>query len=225
MTQSGRLQVSQILREASALVGAHPLAFLLATALYVGFGIWIEDHDASWRAQVTMAVAPVILQGLLQYLLLRQMCGDVADGVGGRVLAPFVVIMLQLGLGTIVGLGYVLLLLPGLYLAARTSASLGMAAVEHSGLFASIAGSWARTRGSVWPLMMVYGILLFPVITMMVGLFVVSFIEYHFDDQSIEVSVIANLVFGVVAMAGWAVAAAVYRLTVPSGRDDEDIFG
>lgn len=176
-------------------------------------------------AQVTMAVAPMILQGLLQYLLLRQLFADGPDGVGGRVLAAFCVIMLQLGLGTIIGLGYVLLLLPGLYLAARTSAAMGMAAVEHSGLFASIAGSWTRTRGSAWPLMVVYAILLFPVIALLAGLFAANFIEYHFNDESIEVSVIANLAFGLVTMAGWAVAAAVYRLTAPPGREDEDIFG
>ena len=102
---------------------------------------------------------------------------------------------------------------------------MGMAAVEHSGVFASISGSWTRTRGSVWPLMMVYAMLLFPVIALMVGLFVAQYIEYHFNDESIEVSVIANLVFGVVAMAGWAVAAAAYRLTVSPGHEDEDIFG
>jgi len=225
MAQSDRLEVSLILREASALVGAHRLVFVIATALYVVFGIWIEDHDASWPAQVTMAVAPMILQGLLQYLLLRQLFADGAVGGARRMLAPFIVIMLQLGLGTIIGLGYLLLLLPGLYLAARTSAAMGMAAVEHSGLFASIAGSWTRTRGSVWPLVMVYAILLFPVIALMVGLFVAQYIEYHFNDESIEVSVIANLAFGAVTMAGWAVAAAVYRLTASADREDEDIFG
>lgn len=220
-----RLEVAQILREASALIGAHPLAFILATALYVTFGIWIEDQDTSWSAQVTMAVAPVVLQGLLQYFLLRQAFGEVAGGALGRVSAPVIVIMLQLGLWTILGLGYVLLLLPGLYLAARTSAALGMAAVEHSGLFASLAGSWHRTRRSVWPLVMTYAILLVPTVALLVGLVLATAVEYHLAYESIEFSVVANLGFGVITMAGWAVAGAVYRLTVPSHRAHEDVFG
>jgi hypothetical protein len=219
------LEVAEILREASALIGAHPLAFVLATAIYVMFGIWIEDQDASGSAQVTMAVVPVVLQGFLQYLLLRQAFADSARGGAVRLLAPFIVIMLQLGLWTILGLGYLLLLVPGLYLAARTSAALGMATVEGTGLFASLAGSWHRTRRAVWPLAMVHAILLFPVVALLVGLAVATAVEYHLTYESIEFTVFANLGFGVITMAGWAVAGAAYRLTLPSHRMHEDVFG
>lgn len=220
-----RLEVSQILREASALVGAHPLAFILATAIYTGFGVWIDDQNPSWTAQLTMLIAPVVLQGLLQYLLLRNAFDDVAGGWAGRVLAPVIVITLQLGLWTVIGLGYMLLLVPGLYLAARTSAALGMASVERAGLFASIAGSWSRTRGSVWPLVMVHAILLFPVVALLVGLFIAALMGQGIAYESIEFRVITNLAFGVVTMAGWAVVGAVYRLTIPSHGTHEDVFG
>lgn len=220
-----RLEVSQILREASALVGAHPLAFLLATTVYTGFGVWIDDQDPSWTAQLTMLIAPVILQGLLQYLLLRNAFGDAAGGWAGRALAPVIVITLQLGLWTVIGVGYMLLLLPGLYLAARTSAAIGMASVEQSGLFASIAGSWRRTRGSAWPLMMVHAILLFPVVALLVGLAVAAYLDQRIAYESIEFRVLTNLAFGVVTMAGWAVVGAVYRLTIPSHGTHEDVFG
>lgn len=225
MGDSDRLEVAEILREASALIGAHPLAFVLATAIYTGFGVWIDDQNPSWSAQLTMLIAPVILQGLLQYLLLRNAFGAAAGSWVGRALAPVIVVTLQLGLWTVVGLGYMLLLLPGLYLAARTSAALGMATVEHSGLFASIAGSWRRTRGSVWPLVIVHAILLFPIVALLAGLFAAALMGQGIAYESIEFRVITNLAFGVVTMAGWAVVGAVYRLTDPSRGAHEDVFG
>ncbi|MBA4761122.1 hypothetical protein [Sphingomonas sp.] len=220
-----RLEVADILREASALIGAHPLAFILATAIYTGFGVWIDDQNPSWSAQLTMLIAPVIVQGLLQYLLLRNAFGGSAGGWVGRALAPVIVITLQLGLWIVIGLGYMLLLLPGLYLAARTSAALGMATVEHSGWFASIAGSWRRTRGSVWPLVMVHAILLFPIVALLAGLFAAALLGQGIAYESIEFRATTNLAFGVVTMAGWAVVGAVYRLTIPSHQAHEEIFG
>ncbi len=219
------LGVSEILGEASAVIGAHALAFIVATALYVVFSVWIDDQDGSWSAQVLILTAPVILQALLQYLLFRKVFAEIGGGWTGRVRAPFVVIALQLGMWTIVGFGYVLLLLPGLYLAARMSAALGMAAVEHSGLFGSIGESWNRTRRSAWPLVMVHAMLLVPILALLVGMLGFAFSTQGMTYESIEFKVVTNLVFGVVTMAAWAVAVAVYRLTVPPGREDEDIFG
>ncbi|MCR5870778.1 hypothetical protein LRS12_08700 [Sphingomonas sp. J344] len=219
-----RLEIAEVLGEASALIGAHALAFIVATAIYVVFGIWIEDHDESWSAQATMLIAPVLLQGLLQYLLFRQAFGDVGGGWVGGVVAPFTVIGLQFGIWLICGLGYFLLLLPGLYLAARTSAAIGMAAVERTGPIDSIVGSWHRTRRSAWPLVVVHAILLFPIVALLVGMFGTIILDQGIEYESIEFRVVANLVFGVVTMAGWAVAGAVYRLTAPPRGGHEDIF-
>lgn len=227
MRVSDRLEVGEIISDASELVGAHIPTFLGAAAVYMAFGTWADDPLWSWEMQLVMLCLSVLLGGLLQYLVLRRGLGDAGGGWVAGVLAPVTAILLHFGIWFIAGLGNLLLLLPGLYFASRMSAAVGLAVVERAGLIGSIAGSWRRTRGSTWPLVAVHALLLFPIIALTVAVGVAGYAEYgieHIEEASTEFAVVTNVIFGILAMAGWAVAGAAYRLTAPARQSHEDMF-
>ncbi len=220
-----RIEVADIFREASALVGRHAPSFLIATGLYAAFSTWADDPEWSWTGQLLMLAASIVIPGLLQYVLFRRAYGETGGGWAAVALAPLVAIVLQALIWIVTTIGLILLVLPGLYLAGRLSAAIGMASVERAGLFRSIAESWHRTRRSTWPLVIVQMILLIPFIALSAALIASSYASAGVDYDALELRIMTNSVLAIVAMAGWAVAGAVYRLTAPPRDTPEDIFG
>lgn len=220
-----RIAVADIIGEASSLVGARAPSFLIAAVAYAAFSTWADDPEWSWTVQLVLLTTAILFQGLLQYILFRRAYGDAGGGWSAAAFAPLIAITLQLLIWIVAGLGYVLLLLPGLYLAGRLSAAIGMASVERTGLIESMTGSWRRTRRCAWPLVIVQGILLLPFVALSVAIIAATYANDGVEYSSIEFRVLTNLAMAVMAMAGWAVAGAVFRLTVPQLHDPEDIFG
>lgn len=227
MADPPRLEMAEILDETSALIGARAPSFLMTTIAYMAFGIWADSQIWSWNAEMAIACAAALLGGLLQYIVLRRALGDDGGGGFGAIRAAIAATVLQFGIWLLAGLGYILLVLPGLYLAARMSAAVGMVVAERAGLIGSISGSWHRTRRSVWPLMTIHALLLVPLLAM-TGLIVVAWYAGYgtgyVDEESVEFTVLTNLVFAVLAMVGWAVTGAVYRLTAPERMGHDEIF-
>lgn len=223
--ESPRLAVADIIGEASSLVGARAPSFLIAAVVYAAFSTWADDPEWSWTVQLVLMITAILVQGLLQYILFRRAYGDAGGGWVAVALAPLIAITLQLLIWIVTALGYVLLLLPGLYLAGRLSAAIGMASVERTGLIASITGSWRRTRRCAWPLVIVQGILLLPLVALGVGIVAATHANGGVEYSSIEFRALTNLALAALTMAGWAVAGAVFRLTSPQLHDPEDIFG
>ncbi len=187
----------------------------------------MDQQIWSWSEDLALLSASVLLAGLLQYVVLRRALGGGNGGRVGAMLVPLVAVAIHAGLWLAVGIAYILLLVPGLYLSGRMSAAIGLAVVEHAGLLGSIAGSWHRTRRSVWSLMIVHALLLFPLIALTAAITVAWYAEYgteHLEEASIEFAFITNLLFGVMTMAGWAIAGAVYRLTAPDRHGIDEIF-
>jgi len=223
--ETPRIEVAEIFREASSLVGRHAPGFLIATGLYAAFSAWADDPNWSWTGQLLMLAASTVIPGLVQYVLFRRAYGETGGGWAAFALAPLVAIALQALIWIVTTIGFILLVLPGLYLAGRLSAAIGMASVERAGVIGSLSGSWRRTRRSAWPLVIVQTILLIPFVALGVAIIAATYANGGAEYNSIEFRIMTNSVLAIVGMAGWAVAGAVYRLTA-AGRDTpEDIFG
>lgn len=223
--EAPRIEVADIVREASALVGRHAPSFLIATGLYAALSTWADDPEWSWTGQLLMLAVSTLLPGLLQYALFRRAYGETGGTWVAVALAPLVAIAVQALIWIVTTIGFILLVLPGLYLAGRLSPAIGMASVERAGVVASLSGSWRRTHRSAWPLVIVQTILLIPFIALGIAIMAATYANGGAEYDSIEFRIMTNSVLAVVAMAGWAVAGAVYRLTASQRDTPEDIFG
>lgn len=213
------------MREASLLVGTRAPSFLIATGLYAAFSVWADDPEWSWTSQLLLLIASTLLPGLLQYVLFRRAYGEKGGGWIAVALGPLVAVTLQLLLWVATTIGLVLLVLPGLYIAGRLSAAIGMAAVERAGVIRSLTGSWRRTQRSAWALVIVQMILLIPFVALVVAVIAATYANGGLEYKSIEFRILTNSALAVATMAAWAVAGAVYRLTAPQRHTPEDIFG
>lgn len=223
--ESPRIEVADIMKEASSLVGARAPSFLIAAGVYAAFSVWADDPEWTWTSQLLLLIASTLLPGLLQYALFRRAYGEKGGGWIAVGLGPLVAITLQLLLWIATTIGLVLLVLPGLYIAGRLSAAIGMAAVERAGVIRSLTGSWRRTQRSAWALVIVQMILLIPFVALVVAVVAATYANGGLEYKSIEFSILTNSALAVAALAGWAVAGAVYRLTAPQRHTPEDIFG
>lgn len=222
-----RLDLAAILSGASALVGAYPYAFAIAVIPYVALGTWWDMQE--WTTLQEWFLASIVFAlagGLLQYLILQHALTP-AYGSGRRFLVPLIAVIVHFVAWTVGSAASLLLLFPGFYLAGRLSAAAGVAIAEREGVVASLVLSWRRTRSSWWPLLLVQAILVVPLLAVLGLALVMIYSEWGTLDAgetSLEVALVSNLLFGVIAVATWAVNGAAYRLTAPEIHHDEDIF-
>ncbi|WP_423606571.1 hypothetical protein [Sphingomonas sp. MS122] len=228
MAEASRVDVAAILNEASALAGAHPYSFIAAAVANIAFGTWIDSQLWSWNETLALYSVAAGFTGVLQYLVLRRILGGASDRDRmAAIRAPLIAVVIHMLAGIVVGAAFLLLLLPGLYLAGRLSPAVGVAVAEHRGLAESIGESWRRTRPAWRPLLLVQALLLAPLLGFL-GLVVAGlYLEWGIitsDDPSIEAALLGNLATGIMAMAGWAVAGAAYRLTAPDPERLDQVF-
>lgn len=225
LAEAVRLDLAAILSGASALVGAHPWAFAIAVIPYVALGTWWDMQEwTTWQEWLLTSGVFAVLGGLLQYLVLQR---ALAPGRGRRLLVPLIAVTVHLLAWTVGSAASLLLLFPGFYLAGRLSAAAGVAIAEREGVVASLILSWRRTRASWWPMLLVQAILVVPLLAVLGLALVMIYGEWgtlNTEETSLEVALLGNLLFGVVAVATWAVNGAAYRLTAPELHSDEDIF-
>ncbi len=223
-----RIDLAAIVTGASSLVGANPFAFAAATLVSVGVGAWLDMKPwQGWIDSMLVIGMTMLLAGALQYCALRLSLGPGLDrGRTRAVLAPLVAVSIHCLVGLVSSAAY-LLLVPGLYLAGRLSPAAGVAIVEREGLVASIVEGWRRTRASWWPLLLAQAILLAPLIGLFGLVAAATLLEWGTlatEEASLEVVLSSNLILGVITAAGWALNGAVYQLTAPDARRDEEIF-
>jgi hypothetical protein len=224
-----RIELAAIVTGASALVGAHPFAFAAATFVSAAVGVWLDMkpwHD--WIDSMLVIGMTMLLAGALQYCALRLSLGPGLDrGRTRAVLAPLVAVSIHCLVALVSSAAYLLLLVPGLYLAGRLSPAAGVAIIEREGVVASIVEGWRRTRASWWPLLLAQAILLAPLIGLFGLVAAATFLEWGTlatEEASLEVALVSNLILSAITAAGWALNGAVYQLTAPDTQRDEEIF-
>ena len=166
---------------------------------------------------VLWVVGYFVLQGLVVKVSVSGLNGK-AMSMGAAFEAGLKLFLPLLGLGIIVGLGtglgFILLIVPGIILAVMWSASTGAVVVEGRGVFESLQRSRDLTRGYRWP---IFGLaVIYFVVSMVIGMLVGGVgmaTGGSFLDGSTNMAVnmatnaISNILTGVIGAAG---AAALY---------------
>ncbi len=107
-----------------------------------------------------------------------------------------------------VGVGFLLIVFPGLYMMARWSVAQPTLIANGMGAFDAMKESWARTKGSEFPILIVILILI------VVPAAIAFFIGTQFADDNAAGIAIAQLVSAISSMLGIAMGVALYRLII-----------
>ncbi|MBF9151398.1 glycerophosphoryl diester phosphodiesterase membrane domain-containing protein [Novosphingobium jiangmenense] len=122
-----------------------------------------------------------------------------------------------------VGLGFVLLFVPGLYLLARWSMVSPIIVAEGVTASQALSRSWEATRSSVWSIAVVYlAYVLFFV--MLLGGIGVASAATGAEGQGVASSLVINGAGSLLGIAGILIAVAVYRSLAAGGAQYEDVF-
>jgi len=126
------------------------------------------------------------------------------------------------GLGIVIG--FVLLIVPGIYVAARWSLAGAFVVARHERAAASLSASWEATRDNWWPFVLVY---LVGLALMGASIAMVLFAANQaLPDSPVPLiqSALTNLLVAAISVGGWLVAAAGFQLLVERAGEFESVF-
>ncbi len=153
----------------------------------------------------------------LQYWLIRQMLEqrNMLDGRAG--FGSFFGVNFLSGLAIL--LGFLLLIVPGVFLAARWSAADAALLSEGEGVSAALGKSWEMTAPHVWPIVGALLVVYVPAFALGMGLSISMG-----DAMPILISGIANLAVFTGSVVAWLMGVAVYTLLQPGTDMLADVF-
>jgi len=176
-----------------------------------------SEQAATFIGGVAQFAAQVIVT---RSAMQRRTIGDLAPNVAG-----FFLLNLLSTIGVLAGLA--LLILPGLYLAARWLVAGPVLLIEREGAIAAIRHSWRLTAPIAWPLVSLLALLWAPPLLVAFGGGVLSglaFEEAVSQTSDLTVSALVYAVMSVVSVASWLAAVATYDLLCPRVDPLEDVF-
>lgn len=153
----------------------------------------------------------------LQYWVIRQALErrDRLDGRAG--FGSFFGLNLLSGLATLVG--FLLLIVPGIYLAARWSAADAALLSEGEGVSAALGKSWEMTASHIWPIVGALLVVYVPVFGVGFGLgFTMG------DTVPVAISGITNLLLFAGVVFAWLMGIAIYALLQPAADTLAEVF-
>lgn len=134
--------------------------------------------------------------------------------------------------GVAIGIGFLLLIVPGLLLMARWSLMPSFIVGRGMGMGEAFSESWAATREKQWTLVGFYAVLIVAVVIVLGGLGATLGIIELADRSGGDVLAtgsVANFIVETLGNAatalGYATSVALYLLLVEHGGDEESIFG
>lgn len=212
-----KIDTALIVREAFALIGANPMPTLGALAALVAASTAV-DVFASNAGGLNFGIALAAM--FAQFGVTRAglgAAGLLAEGMPVRA-GSFVGALILTGLGIMIG--FVFLILPGIYLWVRWSLVAPLIAGEGMRAGEAISESWARTQGLVGPISA--ALLIFSVPVM---LFIVT-LAFHseYEAPPIGLALISNLLAYSSQALGWNCAVAIHALIQPPSNDLEEVF-
>lgn len=161
----------------------------------------------------------MIISFVLTYILIGALVYGTVQHLGGqrptlgsiisRGLATVVpVIVIALLLSIVIGIGFVLLIVPGIFLIVVYSVVVPAAVVERPGIIGSFKRSWELTKGYRWP---VLGILLVLVVILFILSFVVGAVGgvVAFSTNDFTLLIVINYIVSALSGALMSVAVAV----------------
>lgn len=215
-----RLSFGQIVTATFALVlGDLPVALL--TIVAIAAVATIVDVTAPSAGNILNIPVLVVQYYLIRRLIERQGLRS-ADRLGG--FGSFFVVGLVTGLAIL--LGFVLLILPGIYLSARWSLADAAVVAENRGFSDAIKRSWDATAGNVLPIVLASLAISIPLIVYMALMFATGLAAAQGDAPevtSLGFGIVANLLLFTSQVCLWYFGVALYRLLL--GGSDEAQLG
>ena len=117
--------------------------------------------------------------------------------------------------------GYMLLIIPGIYLMARWLPAYGFALVEEGGAIKALGRSWDETSDYWRPLL---GALMLPITVIAIGIGVIVFSEIENGSMSVFSYVIYDFTFSVSGLFFTGIGLATYSLLRDRGRELRDVL-
>jgi hypothetical protein len=211
-----KITFDAVFREAFA-VGARNIILFGLGALGLAVFYTIVDtwgHGQSIRFQniVNIAVGYFVLRSVLSKEHLIE-----TEGKGGT----YWIVSLLIGLGVL--LGFVLLVVPGLYLLARWSLAPALTVSRDRRAIQAMRESWTITAGSAWPLVLAY---LACGIAVLAAIVVVTAIAglANSGDEWLVPTFATDTLPALLSMGGTGLNVAVYRLLTGAGAELEEVF-
>lgn len=213
------LQGGELLSKTGALItrniGSAMMWIVVLTAIGVGSDLFSPDRPIVWLSSV------VALLGLAQ---VTQNLLDDSDLLphrdsGLRFWSLFGLCLLT-NLGIIVGL--VLLVLPGIYLAARWWVAVPILYAEDVGVFDAMQRSWEETKGNFAAMVTMLVVIYLPMLTS-IGVFALLSDDTGNLD-SVPLLILVNLLISGASVCAWYGAVATYEQLRPGSRTLAEIF-
>jgi hypothetical protein len=180
-------------------------------------------------ASVTLSNFLAIPVLVAQYYLIRRLIErqglQTAERMGG--FGWFFLLGIVTSLG--IGLGLVLLILPGIYLSARWSMANAALIAENQGLGQAMARSWEASRDHVLPIALTWALITLPLIAGGLALGGVGAMTER-AGGSVQVSIVvldavSNLLLYASQVAGWYFGVALYQLlAAPAETRLDEVF-
>jgi uncharacterized membrane protein len=202
---------SDLLRETA---GPVVLAFAVLTGSYVAFDM-IVPADAQLGLQSALSIVGIVVAYALTRALLTAAGANAAQRVGGYI-----------GLGILTGigiaLGLLLLIVPGLILAARWTIAAPILLAEDATIGDAMSRSWAATAAH-WGKLLVAQLLVAAPLFAGMAVTILTTSEENVAPTIIA-SIASNALLGVYSIGTVVLSVAAYRLLRPSSDGLADVF-
>lgn len=210
--------VRSLVAEMSDLARSLPGLLLLAWAILVAAGTLADTVIVAADLTPLFTLVASIAQLVLTVVVMRR--GLDAMGIereGGAGVGGLLLISIPLNLA--VGLGLVLLVLPGLYLAARWRIAVPRLLSSDDGVMQAIGFSYSRTGPHARSLMLASLLAASPIVGM-----VVPFAIAGDGAMPVPLALVANALLYAGIIAGWLLDLAAYRLIADPGGELVETF-
>jgi hypothetical protein len=208
-----------ILSRTAALLRGDLLVAAMAVLLLSGLGTVLDlarGSDGS-GGLIVDSVAGVLAQYLVTKHLIKR-TGLTAEGTAQGQFGAVLRVWLLSGIGIV--LGFLLLVVPGVFLWIRWFAGVPVAIARGEGAMPALRDSWDMTRGSEWAILAVSAVIYAPFIIMLAV--AVLLLDAAFPIP--VVTMIANATLYGSMVAGWYAAIAFLELRKPTAGKLEQVF-
>lgn len=224
MSEGVKLGVGEIISGTLSALAARPLPYILYALALAGLGTAFDQYAPAVSASVPNIIGIITGYAFLRFLF-------EADGMGGSRtfgagLASYFGAAFLSGLGMILGL--ILLVVPGLILAARWSIATGLVLRDDAHASDSLKRSWELTRASQWSLVgayCVFGLVAIALLALLGGGAGYLGTDDGLDEElSFGLNFAINVAVQVIGVIGFAAVLFLTRRLAPSRGELEQVF-
>ena len=210
-------QSAAIFGEAWRLILASPLAVLLYLALMIGGAMLVDTND--WGEGADFAILAVDIGATFALTMILIVEAVPGGRMGSRGFGTYFGLSFLTGIA--IGAGFLLLIVPGLYLWARWAPAYGFALAEDMDVSTAMGESWDATRGHVVPILLA---MLVPAAVSMAGALAFLLVIDEYAAVSWPLALGGNALVYLGSVLSTAVGMAVFSLLARSGGATAEVF-